>query len=135
MAVLNHKDTYVTGGCMQDPRATVLPPYRIATLEGPHAILSLNVVPELTCLQGHFPEKPIVPGIALLDWAVQLADQVFGCGRAVGGVRNLKFKKVVEPQAHLELTLEHQPERDRVKFTIASAFGEHASGIVELVRS
>ncbi|KIC39849.1 hypothetical protein RA27_17225 [Ruegeria sp. ANG-R] len=101
--------------------------------EGPQAVLWLDVVPELTCLQGHFPEKPIVPGIALLDWAVQLADQVFGCGRAVAGTRNLKFKKVVEPQTQLELTLEHHPERDRVKFTIASAFGEHASGIVELV--
>ncbi|WP_420583813.1 hypothetical protein [Ruegeria sp.] len=133
MAVFDHKETYDPAVCVQDPRATDLPPFKIVASEGSHAVMSLDVVPELTCLRGHFPDKPIVPGIALLDWAVQLADQAFGCGRAVAGTRNLKFKKVVEPQTLLELTLEYQPERGRVKFTIASAFGEHASGIVELV--
>ncbi len=120
---------------VNDPRATAVPQTKITTQDSSSVTLSMEVRPDLTCLQGHFADHPIVPGIALLDWAVQLADQAFRCGRAVAATRNLKFKKIVEPNTRLELRLEHLPEQGRVKFSFASAHGDHASGIFELVRA
>ena len=65
---------------------------------------------DIAVLQGHFPQEPIVPGVAQLFWAAALARQAFPryATALTGEVRSLKFKRVISPgtQLRISLTLE-----------------------------
>lgn len=51
---------------------------------------------------GHFPGRPIVPGVVLLDRAVQAVEQA--SGRRAVGVGSVKFLSAVGPGATLEFS-------------------------------
>ena len=54
-------------------------------------------------LPGHFPGRPIVPGVLLLDAVLQAA------GGAPRQVRRAKFIAPVEPGAEVEIRFEQRP--------------------------
>ena len=70
--------------------------------------------------QGHFPNRPILPGVLILEAMAQAASIVFGTGYPAGsseehlyyyvGIDSARFKKPVVPgdQLELEVTLERQ---------------------------
>lgn len=51
---------------------------------------------------GHFPDRPIVPGVLLLDAAVHLLSQA--AGRPVTGIASAKFLRPVGPGELLAMT-------------------------------
>lgn len=60
--------------------------------------------------EGHFPERPVMPGVLILEalaqtGAIALLSEPGNEGRIAlfGGVQNAKFKRVVEPGDVLEL--------------------------------
>lgn len=62
-------------------------------------------------LRGHFPGRPLVPGVLLVEAAAQLAGAV--AHQAVGGegqgmlvLHEARFKRPVEPPAEVELLVE-----------------------------
>lgn len=46
---------------------------------------------------GHFPGRPILPGVVLIDQAIQLADGLLPAGCAIRGLGNAKFFEPVGP--------------------------------------
>lgn len=50
---------------------------------------------------GHFPGRPILPGVVLLDQAIQRAAGVLPPGVSVQGLGNAKFFRPVGPGTHL----------------------------------
>ena len=86
-----------------------------------------NIAGDLAVLDGHFPNEPIVPGVAQLYWADKLAGRVFSSHTTTGEVVRLKFMKIIVPGTVLRLMLERQA-RSRVEFTYTSDHGIHSSG-------
>lgn len=86
-----------------------------------------SITADLCVLDGHFPDEPIVPGVALLYWAESLARRVFPGHHATGEVVRLKFRRVVVPGTMLTLALENRGGTT-VSFTYVSDKGVHSSG-------
>lgn len=50
---------------------------------------------------GHFPGRPILPGVVVLDQAIQLAAGVLSPGVSIQGLGNAKFFQPVAPGTRL----------------------------------
>ncbi len=78
---------------------------------------------------GHFPGRPIVPGVVLLDHAIQAVTQALGT--PVVGIGNAKFLSPVGPGAELEFSWQAGAGR-AVRFDIASDGVAVATGSLTL---
>lgn len=68
------------------------------------------------CLPGHFPGRPVVPGVVLLDEALALVLAALGGGRRVAGMPSVKFTAPVLPGDEVRVAC--GPEADgRVAFS------------------
>jgi 3-hydroxymyristoyl/3-hydroxydecanoyl-(acyl carrier protein) dehydratase len=79
---------------------------------------------------GHFPGRPIVPGVVLLDLAIQFAESMPGenCLRGRNWqVGNAKFFSPVGPEEALTFSLCTKTSR-AISFTVRNAVHEVASG-------
>ncbi|MEL1264375.1 AMP-binding protein [Pseudoxanthomonas putridarboris] len=101
------------------------------TRRGPaHAHAELRLDPELAVFDGHFPQAAILPGVAQLDWAIQLAREAFPLPPRFLRMEALKFQRVARPGDLIQLDLEWQAERRTLSFRYVSVHGPHASGRV-----
>ena len=77
---------------------------------------------------GHFPGRPIVPGVVLLDHAILLAEALHGCVPAGGWrVNQAKFLSPVGPGETLSFEL-LADQRGGWRFNVRAAEREVASG-------
>ena len=90
--------------------------------------LDLYISRDLPQLDGHFPGLPIVPGVALVDWAARFAERYLHLGDGVARVLQVKFRRITSPDSLVTLTLEHQVPRNRLAFTYRLADLILASG-------
>lgn len=68
--------------------------------------LELDVPPQLRWFDGHFPEHPVLPGVAQIDWAVRLAHVAFELpSSAPPRIERAKFQRTVSPGDRLRLEL------------------------------
>ncbi len=65
----------------------------------------LHVPHDLGCLEGHFPDLAIVPGVALIGWAEYFAREHLGFTGEVREVERVKFNQLVRPGRSLVLAL------------------------------
>ena len=80
---------------------------------------------------GHFPGRPIVPGVVLLDRAIQVIGQSLGSAAAPCSIANAKFLSPVGPGATLEFSWEVATNRS-IRFAIARDGMAVASGTLTL---
>ncbi|RCU52785.1 3-hydroxyacyl-ACP dehydratase [Corallincola luteus] len=90
--------------------------------------LQMTIDDALPYFKGHFPNAPILPGVALLNWAEHFAKQYFILNAVFKGVDNLKFQQVVKPCSLLNLSLSYNQEKQSVQFEYTSPEHKHASG-------
>jgi hypothetical protein len=90
----------------------------------------LPLDPSLAVFDGHFAQAAVLPGVAQLDWAVQLAREVFPVPSRFLRMEALKFQRVARPGDAIRLDLEWQAERSTLVFRYTSVHGPHASGRV-----
>lgn len=107
-----------------------LPEAKWLQREPGRAELRLDIVPELIAFDGHFPQAPILPGVAQLDWAIRYGREAFGLQGRFVGLEALKFQQVVRPGDRIVLSLEWDAVRCRLGFRYRSERGPHASGRV-----
>jgi len=92
--------------------------------------LSLTIPENLYYFQGHFPQAPILPGVAQLDWVMKYLAQYFATDtEKLISVDVLKFQHIVRPGYQVTLTLE-QVKPHKYAFSYFSRHGQHASGKV-----
>jgi len=73
--------------------------------EGDEVVFDLQVSPELDFFAGHFPGRPILPGVIQVQWAIAFAREL-GWGRGeFQALEQLKFNALVRPPARLSLRL------------------------------
>ena len=88
----------------------------------------LDITPDLMVFDGHFEQTPILPGVAQLDWAIELARGCFALPARFLRAEALKFQKTVPPGTQLRLVLQWKGETGTLGFQYTSEAGAHASG-------
>lgn len=66
---------------------------------------TLHLTPDLPVFDGHFPETPILPAVAQLDWALRLAREHLPVPPGFKAAHALKFLRIVQPPVKLSLVL------------------------------
>jgi predicted hotdog family 3-hydroxylacyl-ACP dehydratase len=75
-------------------------------------------VPEdLAYFEGHFPGRPVVPGVVLLHWALELARRERGLPGVPSALEALKFQRSLLPGESFALEIVPGPERIRWRYT------------------
>ncbi|EPC01173.1 hypothetical protein L861_11400 [Litchfieldella anticariensis FP35 = DSM 16096] len=93
-------------------------------------LLTLEVPERLIFLEGHFDEYPLVPGVVMVQWAIELAGKYFGEPGEFQGIERLKFQRVLRPGSRFTLQLTRRD--DGIAFVIDSHEGRHCAGRVRL---
>ncbi|WP_281660377.1 AMP-binding protein [Microvirgula aerodenitrificans] len=82
----------------------------------------------LPYFDGHFPGRPILPGIAQIEWAIRFGCELFPLPATVQRLEVLKFQQVIVPDSVLTLTLDFDAARGSLTFAFDSDAGRHAGG-------
>jgi hypothetical protein len=78
--------------------------------------LDLFISPNIACLEGHFPQMPIVPGVAQIDWAVKLARRHLNCPIDSAQAFRVKFRRPTVPNTLVVLALRYDWPLNRLNF-------------------
>jgi acyl-coenzyme A synthetase/AMP-(fatty) acid ligase len=92
------------------------------------AVLRFEVDPALRVLEGHFPELPVVPGVAQIDWAIGWACEAFGLEPTVQRMEVIKFQALMLPGHAVQLELDYAPGKHVVTFRYGRAATPYSSG-------
>ena len=110
----------------------LLPEHTLVQRTETQVALQLHVPENLLYFEGHFPETPILPGVAQVNWALELGRQYLPLPPDCIGMQALKFQRVILPGATVSLELEHDVQKSALAFRLHSADGQHASGRILL---
>jgi 3-hydroxymyristoyl/3-hydroxydecanoyl-(acyl carrier protein) dehydratase len=66
---------------------------------------TLDLTADHAVFDGHFPETPILPAVAQIDWALRLAAEHFPAAREFKAAHSLKFLRIIQPPVTLSLVL------------------------------
>jgi len=88
----------------------------------------LSVDENLKWFQGHFPEKPILPGVVQIHWAIALAEPLGIKPEQFQGIPRIKFTAVIAPGTKLTLGLEKTSSG--LRFRYESKLGVHSQGAI-----
>ena len=61
---------------------------------------------------GHFPDAPILPGIAQLGIVYEAIRRDIGREFCLVGVRRIKFKKMIRPHESLNISITHKKDKE-----------------------
>lgn len=106
---------------------------RLASRDEPGArCVTLRVPPELACLPGHFPGRPIVPGVVQLHWAMGELARWVGHEPELTALEALKFRRPLLAGERFELRLERASDGASYGFEMSDADGPISSGRVRV---
>jgi 3-hydroxymyristoyl/3-hydroxydecanoyl-(acyl carrier protein) dehydratase len=90
------------------------------------------VPPEHPALAGHFPGRPIVPGVVLLDHALDAIGSALGKNFGACRIESAKFLSPAAPGEALDITYETSAS-GAIRFTIRAGVRAVASGAVGMI--
>lgn len=103
---------------------------RLLALEASAAHLELVLPVTHPCFAGHFPGRPILPGVVQIDWAIRIAELHLGPCAPFVGCGPVKFMRLIEPAVTLQLWLERDAERGQLRFEYSVQAAVCSSGRV-----
>ncbi|API87443.1 hydroxymyristoyl-ACP dehydratase [Francisella uliginis] len=81
----------------------------ITTLDDHTTLVSAQILKECDFFKGHFQEQPILPGIAQVDFVINLASEIFNIDKSsFGNIPQIKFKKAILPDDNLDIKLSNK---------------------------
>jgi acyl-CoA synthetase (AMP-forming)/AMP-acid ligase II/3-hydroxymyristoyl/3-hydroxydecanoyl-(acyl carrier protein) dehydratase len=87
-----------------------------------------TLAPELVFFEGHFPEQPILPGVAQAHIAVLIAHRLWGASPPDSNLAKLKFKRVLAPNDTVVLQLKRDSASGRIYFRYRMGAAEVSEG-------
>nr|WP_225561538.1 hypothetical protein [Rhodanobacter sp. DHB23] len=88
----------------------------------------MAVPADLDYFPGHFPQAPVLPGVAQVGWALQLAASHLGTSPHCHEMEALKFQHIMQPGEHTTLVLRHDGARGRLHFAFHDGERQHSTG-------
>ncbi|MCU5775354.1 hydroxymyristoyl-ACP dehydratase [Erwiniaceae bacterium BAC15a-03b] len=88
------------------------------------AELLLRVDADLFWFRGHFPQQPLLPGVAQLDWVMHYGTQLLAAGKQFSSIENIKFQQPVLPDSTLKLALTWNALKNQLSFRYLLQQGE-----------
>ncbi|WP_233161413.1 MULTISPECIES: AMP-binding protein [unclassified Achromobacter] len=89
---------------------------------------ALDVPLDLRQFDGHFAATPVVPGVAQIDWAMNLARRDLSAELRFHGADALKFQRLMRPGDRVALALRWEPARGRLYFEFRAGDQACSSG-------
>src|SRR5215470_15236550 len=113
--------SFVSSGGVSDvtkaqPVRPTEPEIRVVRTLADGAEFDLFIPADLACLDGHFPHMPIVPGVAMIDWAVKLAARHLNFPIDSAQAFVVKFRRIAIPNMVVTLSLRHTGPWRRLNF-------------------
>jgi len=98
--------------------------------DGHSLAATLRIPADLLYLRGHFPVAAVLPGVVQVDWAIRLGRKYLDLSGHFMKMENIKFKKVIRPDALLQLSLAATmtQEGSKLYFEFRSEKGMHSCG-------
>jgi 3-hydroxymyristoyl/3-hydroxydecanoyl-(acyl carrier protein) dehydratase len=93
--------------------------------------LPVDVPPGGPLFEGHFPGRPILPGVGLLDLALR-ALTAAGASPTLRDIATLRLRRLVEPGERLEIEVQACDLDGRVRFEVRRAAEVVANGVMVL---
>lgn len=104
------------------------PRKRLIEKNSHEAVFELIAPRDLLYFIGHFPSRPILPGVVQLDWVIACGRQCFDLPPLFRGVHALKFQRIIPPDTPIRLQVVYDHAQSALSFQITSALGSHAKG-------
>ncbi|MCE9667102.1 AMP-binding protein [Myxococcus stipitatus] len=104
------------------------PPLRERERSAERVVLELEAKADSPYFRGHFPSMPILPGVAQLEWAIQLGREYFPLPPDFLRMEAVKFQQLITPGTHLTMELTWAEAKGSLHFKLTSTAGTHASG-------
>jgi 3-hydroxymyristoyl/3-hydroxydecanoyl-(acyl carrier protein) dehydratase len=82
----------------------------------PSLTCRVRVPYELPVFRGHFPSRPIVPGVVQIGWAVDIARAGGLVSGPFTGISGAKFRRVLQPGMNLGLRLDGHDASRQLRF-------------------
>jgi acyl-coenzyme A synthetase/AMP-(fatty) acid ligase len=79
-------------------------------------LIELFIPGNLAQLEGHFPDLPIVPGVAQIDWVVKFASEHLGIEIEAAQQFQIKFRRLMTAPSDIVLALYHCQDRRQLSF-------------------
>jgi len=98
------------------------------TKSGNEVDLELQVCENTLYFDGHFPGRPILPGVAQVDWAATLGKAHLDLPGSFKGLEALKFFSFILPDSQVKLNLTYKPEKQKLYFSYQGENGKYSSG-------
>lgn len=81
------------------------------------ATLRFELSPALLWFKGHFPDQPVLPGVAQLHWVNHFARELLGLDGIFNGLQSVKFIQPAVPRQTLRLELVWSAAKNQLRFT------------------
>jgi len=101
----------------QNQEFTRVPQLLSCAVQGHEARLTLRLPANLIHFEGHFPEVPILPGVAQLAFVMKYALEHLAVEGDFLGLTQLKFHTPLRPLDEMDLHLQWQPEKRQLRFS------------------
>lgn len=93
--------------------------------------LQFQVTADVQWFVGHFPQKPVLPGVVQIDWAIHFARLYFNIPRGFQRMEKVKFQDLIIPGQSLMLALTKK-SASRFAFRYSNKEKTFSSGIIDL---
>jgi len=86
----------------------------------------IRINPEHGIFKGHFPGKPVMPGVCMIQIIKELTERALGRELLLSVASNVKFMAIIDPETDPELLLELaiSGEENLVKVRNTTSFGD-----------
>lgn len=71
--------------------------YKILTADHEARSFELALQPDCDIYRAHFPERPVTPGVCIIQTATELLGELTGSTHELIGVANAKYLAVIDP--------------------------------------